>query len=369
MTPDPLPLAPQPSARKKWWVALKLALFAAVTVAVAQQAWKLWSDIEVGTISISYGWLILAAPVSVLGWLPSAVYWRESIGALGEWVRWRDACRAYYAGHLAKYIPGKALTIVVRAGMLKNRGASPAASGLCVIYETLVTMNAGVCIGLMLIPWVIPVAQAAQWRLPIPESNFYRALLALGILVFNVAGLGPMSKTLLRIVIPRLKKKDGADAVVDDAKSRSENAPADKNVCPPTTHRSPITPTTGFMWLIAGWWAHGLSLGMTIHAVIGTPFAWEQWPLWTAAAALGMVGGFLAVFAPGGLVVREGLLFEILAPHIGEPHALLVAVLYRVVGLAGEILAAGGLYYIPRDGGNDETQGGMDKMQNQQCKS
>src|SRR6185369_13613473 len=188
--------------RRWWWTALKLALFVAVTVAVAKHAWELWSKVEVGTIAIAWGWLVLAAPISVLGWLPSAVYWRESIGALGEWVRWRDAYRAYYAGHLAKYIPGKALTIVVRAGMLKDRSANPAASGLCVIYETLVTMNAGVCIGLMLIPWVIPAEQAAQWRLPIPESNFYRVLLALGILAFNVAGMEPMAKTLLRIVIP-----------------------------------------------------------------------------------------------------------------------------------------------------------------------
>lgn len=350
MTADPSPLAPPTSTRKRWWVALKLALFAAVTVAVAQQAWKLWNDVEVGTISIAWGWIVLAAPVSILGWLPSAVYWRESIGALGEWVRWRDACRAYYAGHLAKYIPGKALTIVVRAGMLKDRGANPAGSGLCVIYETLVTMNAGVCIGLMLIPWVIPAAQAAQWRLPIPESNFYRVLFALGFLIFNIVGLEPTSKTLLKIVIPRLKKKE--NGVSDDASKpgvESPDVPANGNVCPPAAHRRPMTPTTGFLWLIAGWWAHGLSLGMTIHAVTGTPFDWQQWPLWTAAAALGMVGGFLAVFAPGGLVVREGLLFEILAPHYGEGHALLVAVLYRVVGLAGEIIAAGGLYYIPRE--------------------
>lgn len=331
------------SPRRWWWTALKLALFATVTVAVAQQAWKLWNDVEVGRISISYGGLILAVPLSVLGWLPAAVYWRESIGALGEWVRWRDALRAYYAGHLAKYIPGKALTIVVRAGMLKDRGASPAASGLCVIYETLVTMNAGVCIGLMLIPWVIPAAQAAQWRLPIPESNLYRGLFAFGFLVFNIASLEPTSKTLLKIVIPRLKKKEVSEGVSGVV---PEDALADRNVCPTTQHRRPMTPTTGFLWLIAGWWAHGLSLGLTIHAVTGTPFDWQQWPLWTAAAALGMVGGFLAVFAPGGLVVREGLLFEILAPHIGEAHALLVAVLYRVVGLAGEILAAGGLYYI-----------------------
>jgi hypothetical protein len=100
-----------------------------------------------------------------------------------------------------------------------------------------------------------------------------------------------------------------------------------------------------FLLLMAGWCVHGLSLGLAIHAVSGQAFAWSQWPLWTAAMALGSVLGFAAVFAPGGLFVREGLLIEMLAPQIGGSEAVAAAVLLRVAGLAGEILSAGVLYY------------------------
>jgi uncharacterized membrane protein YbhN (UPF0104 family) len=72
---------------------------------------------------------------------------------------------------------------------------------------------------------------------------------------------------------------------------------------------------------------------------------WGDWPFWTATAAVALVGGFLAVFTPGGLGVREGLMMELLTRQIGPHEAVLVAVLMRGVALASEILAAGALYY------------------------
>ena len=70
--------------------------------------------------------------------------------------------------------------------------------------------------------------------------------------------------------------------------------------------------------------------------------------LWTGAAAISMVGGFLAVFAPGGLGVREGLLMEILRHQAGPHEAVAAAVLLRAVNLAGELLVAGALYLVVR---------------------
>jgi hypothetical protein len=57
-----------------------------------------------------------------------------------------------------------------------------------------------------------------------------------------------------------------------------------------------------------------------------------------------MVGGFVAIFAPGGLGVREGLLMELLERELG-PRAVVVALLLRGVTLAGEVLVSGALYY------------------------
>ncbi len=80
-------------------------------------------------------------------------------------------------------------------------------------------------------------------------------------------------------------------------------------------------------------------------------FDLSQWPLWTAAVAAAITGGFLAVFAPGGLGVREALLFEALKDQLG-PQAVAVAVLMRVVSMIGELSAAAVLWrFGPRNSG------------------
>jgi uncharacterized membrane protein YbhN (UPF0104 family) len=79
--------------------------------------------------------------------------------------------------------------------------------------------------------------------------------------------------------------------------------------------------------------------------VIGDRAAWSDWPFWTGAAAVALVGGFLVLLAPGGLGVREGLLLELLERQLGPREAVLVTVLWRGVLLVGEIVAAGALYY------------------------
>ena len=88
----------------------------------------------------------------------------------------------------------------------------------------------------------------------------------------------------------------------------------------------------------------GLQQGV-YEAVSPEPVSWSDWPFWTGTSAIAMVGGFVAVFAPGGLGVREGLLMELLARRLGPHEAVLVALVLRGVSLAGEILAAGALYY------------------------
>src|SRR4029453_18254377 len=72
---------------------------------------------------------------------------------------------------------------------------------------------------------------------------------------------------------------------------------------------------------------------------------WSDWPFWTGTSAVALVGGFVAVFTPGGLGVREGLLMELLERQLGPREAVIVGVLRRGVALAGEILIAGALYY------------------------
>lgn len=318
--------------RRRWWSLLKLLLFVIVAVVVGRQGWTLWNSVDRGKIGISYGWLLIAAPVSMIGWIPSLDFWRTLMAALGERVSWRDAARAYYAGHLGKYAPGKALALVLRAGMLQGRGATAGTAALTAAYETTITISAGVCTMVMLLPWVITHDQASRWHLPLPDTVKGRCLISLGTLVFHLVLWHGVSSFVLRYFQKRLL-----------ARGQTPDFSEKFGLL-----RISMSQTVGgFLQLICGWWIHGLSLGLTICSLSGN-FSWQEWPLWTTANAVAMVGGFLAVFAPAGLMVREGLMYEMLAPHIGEQQALLVAILSRAVNLAGEILVSVCLYYIPQ---------------------
>jgi uncharacterized membrane protein YbhN (UPF0104 family) len=68
-------------------------------------------------------------------------------------------------------------------------------------------------------------------------------------------------------------------------------------------------------------------------------------PLFLATVTIAVVAGFLS-FLPGGLVVRDALVLELLTPHCGETHALVAAVLLRIVWLISEVFICGILYLV-----------------------
>lgn len=93
------------------------------------------------------------------------------------------------------------------------------------------------------------------------------------------------------------------------------------------------------LYLVA-WILVGLEVFFLLTAV--QPVAVTAFPASLAAAAIGTVVGFLALFAPGGLGVREGLGALILAPVTTAEVALFVLVLLRLMTVAVD-LGFGGL--------------------------
>ena len=95
----------------------------------------------------------------------------------------------------------------------------------------------------------------------------------------------------------------------------------------------------GTLAFVVGWMIHGLSLGLTLRSVTPTGFDWSNWLVWSGAAAFATSVGFIAIFAPGGVGIREGLITETLAiqPTIDPGQAVAAALLLRVVWLLTEV--------------------------------
>ena len=117
----------------------------------------------------------------------------------------------------------------------------------------------------------------------------------------------------------------------------------------------------GLVTFCVSWAMLGLSLGCTLRAVAPIDFDLRDWPMWTGTIALATSVGFIAVFAPGGVGVREGLLIEVLHSQqgVGERAAVAAAVVLRLVWLASELIAAGALFYLVKPPGDIEQGAGL----------
>ena len=70
-------------------------------------------------------------------------------------------------------------------------------------------------------------------------------------------------------------------------------------------------------------------------------------PQWTSSVALAVVAGFLAVWFPAGVGVREGVLVSTLSPTVGAASAVSVAVVWRFVSLVSEAALGTFFYFLP----------------------
>lgn len=317
------PVAPQPG-RVSVTSVLKWTLLTLVLGLVVWRARTLWLEGRQhgGQLEFSAGWLLAAAGIYLVGWLPSLWYWRRLLADAGHPVSFPVAARAYFCGHLGKYVPGKAAVLVIRAALLKPHGVPPGVAALTATWEALVLMGVGGVLGVALAPSLLP--QETIERLPAPLDRLVSSplLLAAGILLLALLAF-PLVTRLVTRVAAKMAGTSSANATV-------------------STRRLLI----GVGVLVLVWICHGLSLGWTLQGLGGEPLEWSRLPGWTAAVGLATAIGFVALFAPGGVGVREGLMIESLAQAgIAQQQAVAASIVLRGIWLAAEIGTAAVLYY------------------------
>lgn len=312
---------------RRWWPVVKWSLFALIMAFVVRRAVLEWQASPRIEIKIDARWLVPAACAYLIGWIPSVWFWHALMKSMDQRPAAFATIRAYFVGHMGKYVPGKALVLVLRGALIKDSGASSMLGALAAAYETLVSMAAGATIAVALAPAVITTG---MWdRLP---ASFHW-LRDQPLLVPLVAAAAALASTPLSAwLFTRVGRK---------ALPRTEDAPA-------TAAISARLVALGLFVTSLGWVCHAFSLGFTLQAISDGPMNLEQFPVWLASVAMSTFAGFVVLVAPGGLGVREWVLIETLKdqPGIGTERAIVAAWLLRVVWLVAELIAAGGLFAI-----------------------
>ena len=263
--------------------------------------------------NIRPGWLAAAGAFYLAGMLPTAIFSGRLLIALGQPVTLLCALRAFYISQIGKYVPGKAMVIVLRAGLLGGASIEKTVVTASVFIDTLTTMACG-----CLLATVALICTAPQ--------KLDAILVGAGMLL--ITGIPAIPAVFARVV-----RMLGIGRINPGAAERLRGV-------------SGRELALGWLMIAAGWLLQGLSLWAVLRAVGATddgPLA--NWPLHTAAAALAVVVGFLTMI-PAGFVGREFVLTELMAPVYGPPLAALSALVLRLVWLVAEVLVSCILYFL-----------------------
>ncbi|NNJ25073.1 lysylphosphatidylglycerol synthase domain-containing protein [Alienimonas chondri] len=316
-----------PRNSRSWWVRpLKWALTAAVLAFVCWRAMGLWEDAARRPFDLRPGWLLPAGLAYLAGWLPSVWVFRLLLSRSGQRVGPLDTARAYYCGHLGKYVPGKALALVIRGRLIVGRGGTLGVGVLAAGLETLISMGAGAAVGVALLPWCLAGTEVSDELDQLPAVGFLlaRPWIAVLLVAVGTAAALPVLAALFTRLAAKLAPPEARASV----------------------RFSPAVLAAGLAACSLGWVGHGVSLWCCVRAVGGAATLVDL-PACIGAAGLATAAGFAAVFAPGGVGVREAILIETLSPRPGVgAAAVAAAVVLRLVWLASELCAAAALYYV-----------------------
>ena len=307
--------------------ALKLALAGLVLAGLVRHVMRVRADLDARALALHFdpAGLLAAGGLYLAGLVACGAYFWRVLAAGPTPVGPYPAIRAYLISHLAKYVPGKAMVVVVRSALVAPDGARPAASAFATLYETLVMMAAGGLLagaGLLAVPRSGAAAPGSPGDTIAPPGSLAALGFAAGagFLVLVWPGVFPRLAGLIR----RPLRGVGADAV------------------PRLSTRLLLE---GLAWAALGWTLLGLSQVAVIRAVgvgaaDGPTLGAADWPTVVASVALATVAGFAVPIAPGGLGVREWVLWTSLAATLDRDRAVVAALVLRLVWVAAEVAVA-----------------------------
>ena len=299
----------------------------AQVVVVALVVWGVWRNVdraiaEVQAKNFSFGtlrwhWIILAGILYLLGSFPMSLFWYRLMRAMKQKPTLWSSIRAFFIGHLGKYVPGKALVVVLRTSLVRGQDLQRSVIATAVFAETLTMVSVGsVFAAVLIVIWF--------------SHQQFLLLIAVGIgLAAGFVTLPPVFRKLVLLL-----KVSRINPEIEDK----------------LAGLSYQTMAWGWCANLVGWTLLSGSLYATMASIPDADAqmarSLETFLLLAATVSLAMVVGFVTPI-PGGMGVREYVIMEMMAPVFGPVVAVVSAVLLRVSWLLAEVVLATILYGIP----------------------
>lgn len=289
-------------------------LLLAVVGFVARAVIRYWDELgaaDVPSISVQPV-LILATAITVWAtYLLLILAWRFVLSGWGERLELAAAVRIWCLSNLGRYVPGKVWAVAGMAALAKAAGINGwAATASALVMQVIALTTAGVVI----LATATTLTASGDLNLPLILSAA-----TVGVIGTWSLTLAPVMRLLERLTGGRFRPQPLRPVAVAAAAG-----------------------STLLSWLV-----YGVALWLLARATIPTATLGIVPAVGSFAAAY--VLGLITVFAPGGLGVREGVLFVLLTPIIGAGNALVLVPASRLLLTGTEVIAAGASWMLLTD--------------------
>jgi hypothetical protein len=274
-----------------------------------------WDELRAQPLdwSMDPGWLVLSAVVVWLMYGLLIAAWRTMLTAWGRGLDFWSAARIWTVSSLGKYLPGKVWAVAGMAVMAQRAGvgAGPATASAVILQVLAIGTGAAVA---ALTGW-------SSLRSAYPEvEGGLAALLVLSLVAAGVLLWPESVRKVVRMAAP--------DAAVGS-----------------------LTPPGGAVAFglaanTIAWLGYGVALWLLARGLL--PGAGLSLLRAIAVFTASYLAGFLALFAPGGIGVREGVFILMLQGPIGIGAATALAIASRLLLTVTELGAAVPFLLFPR---------------------
>lgn len=284
------PTAPK-RGRKRLIGVAKAVLLLIVLALVGYALYQQWKRIDFEQVSLRPAPLVLSVIALIGVSTVQMISYRTLLGAYAHAPAWSQMLAVAWVPPLGKYVPGKVAALLAAMSMLRRFAIPMAVAVAVVLVLDGLAVIAGLITGAPLLLWQ-PVRAVAPWAW----------IVCIPVVIGGVVALHPaVFGRLINFALRKLKKQP-----------------------------LPKMPTIGqylvpVMCAFAQWVLAGLSLMWIVEAVTGDA-QWRRLHLFIPFAALSQTIGYLALFAPGGIGVREAILLTGLAPIVGPLVAIIVPI-------------------------------------------
>ncbi|MGB2500324.1 MAG: lysylphosphatidylglycerol synthase transmembrane domain-containing protein [Mariniblastus sp.] len=290
----------------------RILMMISVVLAIAYTAITSFQQLReegVDFSAVNYGWWIAAVGVYIGTMFLSCCFWFRVLMALGQKPKFGAALLAFFASQLGKYVPGKAMVVVIRTDMIRGDEVGTAPAAASVFVETLTWIFVGSVIGSLLL---------------VLQFEGQTLLKTIGVLLAVVAGVLTWPP-VFRWIALKLGVVKGRKA---------------KKLLNGLNFQ-----TMSFGWLLMsmGWCLNGLSLWMVLKGLPETAVSISDFSLAMVCVSLATVAGFVSLL-PGGLGVRELVMIPLLGSQFGAVTAIVAAIVIRVIWLTAELATSGIIY-------------------------